>query len=50
MSDFTPAESERFIDDLLRIKANTIQALREEAEEDADVEQSRAKAAGGRHG
>lgn len=50
MADFTEEERERFIDDLLRIKANQIEALRADEEEAAQAEQATARAAGGRRG
>ena len=49
MTDFTSAERERFIDDLLRVKSNLTEALRREAEA-ANETAPAAKAAGGRHG
>ena len=49
MSDFTPEERERFIDDLIRVKANLAAALRRDAEEAAEIPE-KAHAAGGRNG
>jgi len=52
MADFTDEERERFIDDLIRIKANQVKALRQDAEElqEAEAAAVSAKTAGGRHG
>ena len=52
MADFSETERERFIDDLIRIKANQIKALREDAAaEDGGADAERpARAAGASHG
>ena len=49
-SDFTAAERERAVNDLLRIKANLTEALRRDAEELDDEPAAVKRAAGGRHG
>lgn len=49
MSDFTPEGRERFIDDLIRVKANLAASLRRDAKEAAETP-GRARAAGGRNG
>jgi len=51
MADFSEEERERFIDDLIRIKANQIKALRQDAEDEAkEAARPAARAAGGAHG
>ncbi|MDD9876208.1 MAG: MarR family transcriptional regulator [Magnetovibrio sp.] len=51
MAGFSEAERERFIDDLIRIKANQLKALQADAEaEEAEGAEVPARAAGARHG
>ena len=50
MADFSEKERERFIDDLIRIKANQIKALREDEDDElAEAARPVARRAGGEH-